>query len=115
MFRSILLYVYFCLFLAGTTHAAQEPMKPHPEQVASVLSFVTWTFLDKVIYKAYKVPHLSLDMLPAVADYDRAKNLRKKAFVVSAAISRTISTIYMVECSISTYFRAVNRSTFFGA
>ncbi|KAI0750650.1 hypothetical protein C8Q80DRAFT_1097969 [Daedaleopsis nitida] len=53
---------------------------PNPEQTASILSFSIFTFLDKIIWKAYKVPHLPLEELPPIADYDYAKNLVKRAF-----------------------------------
>jgi hypothetical protein len=59
---------------------SQDPAEPTPEQTTSLLSFATWSFLDSIIWKAYKVPHLSSDMLPAVADYDRAKNLKSRTF-----------------------------------
>ncbi|RDX55372.1 hypothetical protein OH76DRAFT_1428233 [Lentinus brumalis] len=52
----------------------------NPEQTASILSIAIYTFLDSIIWKAYKVPHLPLDELPPIADYDYAKNLVKRAF-----------------------------------
>jgi hypothetical protein len=39
-----------------------------------------YTFLDPIVYLAYRVPHLSHDMLPPLADYDYAKNLVKRSF-----------------------------------
>ncbi|KAF9483592.1 multidrug resistance-associated ABC transporter [Pholiota conissans] len=59
----------------------KNPMPvPNPEQTASIISFITFTFLDPVIFLGYKVPHLSYDQLPALADYDGAGYLTKKAF-----------------------------------
>jgi hypothetical protein len=55
---------------------------PNPEQTASVLSLITYSFLDPLIFKASRVPHLSHEQLPAMADYDRANYLREKAFPV---------------------------------
>ncbi|KAI0711030.1 hypothetical protein C8T65DRAFT_739602 [Cerioporus squamosus] len=52
----------------------------NPEQTASILSVAIYAFLDSIIWKAYKVPHLPLDELPPIADYDHAKNLVKRAF-----------------------------------
>ena len=41
---------------------------------------LTYTFLDQIIWKAYKVPHLPYEQLPPQADYDYATNLVKRAF-----------------------------------
>ena len=42
-----------------------------------------YTFLDPIVLLAYRVPHLSLDMLPPLADYDRTRNLVKRSFKAS--------------------------------
>ena len=55
---------------------------PNPEQTASILSLVVYSFLDPLISEAYRVPHLSHERLPAIADYDRTEYLREKAFPV---------------------------------
>ena len=61
----------------------QDPApEVNPEQTASILSVAVYTFLDAIIWKAYKVPHLPLEELPPLADYDYAKNLVKRAFKV---------------------------------
>lgn len=44
----------------------------NPEQTASILSWVFWTFIDPTIWRAYTLPHLSHDQLPPLADYDDA-------------------------------------------
>lgn len=54
----------------------------NPEQTASVLSLMLYTFLDKTIYKAYNIPHLPLDQLPPLADYDSTKHLVARSFQV---------------------------------
>ncbi|KAF7305977.1 ATP-binding cassette transporter [Mycena chlorophos] len=51
-----------------------------PEQTASILSIAVYSFLDPIIFLGYRVPHLSYDQLPPLADYDYAKNLKKHAF-----------------------------------
>lgn len=61
---------------------------PNPEQTASILSMSIYTFLDSIIWKAYKVPHLPIDELPPLADYDYAKNLVKRAFPVCTMSTR---------------------------
>ena len=58
-----------------------------PEQTASILSFITYRFLDPIIWKAYSIPHLPYEQLPPQADYDYAKNLVKRAFPVSVSYS----------------------------
>lgn len=58
----------------------QEPCPPNPEQTASLISLVTYAFLDPTILLANRIPHLSADQLPPIADYDQAKNLVKKSF-----------------------------------
>ncbi|KAH9940070.1 uncharacterized protein BXZ73DRAFT_99070 [Epithele typhae] len=54
--------------------------EPNPEQTASIASVLTYCFLDSIVFKAYKLPHLGWDQLPPQADYDYAKNLVKRAF-----------------------------------
>ncbi|PSR71574.1 hypothetical protein PHLCEN_2v12546 [Hermanssonia centrifuga] len=53
---------------------------PNPEQTASIISFLFFSFLDPIIWLAYRVPHLSLDQLPPMCDYDYAKNLIKWSY-----------------------------------
>ncbi|KAI9431384.1 hypothetical protein H4582DRAFT_2085055 [Lactarius indigo] len=52
----------------------------NPEQTASLLSMMLYTFLDPIVFLAYRVPHLSHDMLPPLADYDYTKNLVQRSF-----------------------------------
>ncbi|KAF7315751.1 ATP-binding cassette transporter [Mycena indigotica] len=56
------------------------PSQVTPEQTASILSIAVYSFLDPIIFLGYRVPHLSYDQLPPLADYDHAKNLKKHAF-----------------------------------
>ena len=41
-----------------------------------------YSFLDPIIFLAYRIPHLSLDQLPPLSDYDRAKHLVTRSFKV---------------------------------
>ncbi|KAG6919579.1 hypothetical protein DXG01_004242 [Tephrocybe rancida] len=61
--------------------ASYNPMEvANPEQTASLFSLVIYSFLDPIIFLAYKVPHLTHDQLPPLADYDYAKQLKAKSF-----------------------------------
>ncbi|KAH8986970.1 hypothetical protein EDB86DRAFT_3211871 [Lactarius hatsudake] len=51
----------------------------NPEQTAPLLSMMTYTFIDPIVFLAYRVPHLSQEMLPPLADYDYAENLVQKS------------------------------------
>ncbi|KAI0068079.1 P-loop containing nucleoside triphosphate hydrolase protein [Artomyces pyxidatus] len=53
---------------------------PDPSQVASIFSLATYCFLDSIVFLAYRIPHLSIDLLPPLADYDSATNLISKSF-----------------------------------
>lgn len=59
----------------------------NPEQTASIISFLSYSFLDPMIWLAYRIPHLSRDQLPPLCDYDRAKNLIKRSYPVSTFTS----------------------------
>ncbi|KAH9166802.1 hypothetical protein EDB89DRAFT_2075433 [Lactarius sanguifluus] len=52
----------------------------NPEQTASLLSMMLYTFLDPIVFLAYRVPHLSHDMLPPLSDYDYTRNLHLDTF-----------------------------------
>ena len=54
----------------------------NPEQTASLFSLIFYTFLERIIWTAYRTPHLSFDELPPQCDYDRAKYLNRKTFPV---------------------------------
>lgn len=62
----------------------QEPTpEPPAEQTASIFSMAIYSFLDPTVFLAYRIPHLSFDQLPPLADYDHAKNLVNMSFPVS--------------------------------
>ncbi|KAJ8520559.1 hypothetical protein ONZ45_g2613 [Pleurotus djamor] len=74
----------FIPLLMPTVYIPVDPKNPSsnppPEQTCSLLSFILFSFLDSTVLLAHKVPHLSHDQLPPLADYDEAKNLREKSF-----------------------------------
>ncbi|KAF8191645.1 P-loop containing nucleoside triphosphate hydrolase protein [Mycena galopus ATCC 62051] len=51
-----------------------------PEETASLISLITYSFLDPLILLANRLPHLSYDLLPPLAYQNGAKNLRSNAF-----------------------------------
>ncbi|KAI9449923.1 hypothetical protein BJY52DRAFT_1192187 [Lactarius psammicola] len=69
------------LGLAAVMIPLLDPQKAiNSEQTASLLSMMLYTFLDPIVFLAYRVPHLSHDMLPPLADYDYTKNLHLDNF-----------------------------------
>ncbi|KAH9059060.1 hypothetical protein EDB87DRAFT_1675205 [Lactarius vividus] len=69
------------LTLASIVIPLLDPQQEiNPEQTASLLSMMLYTFLDPIVFLAYRVPHLSHDMLPPLADYDYTRNLVQRSF-----------------------------------
>ncbi|KAJ3814087.1 hypothetical protein F5876DRAFT_86666 [Lentinula aff. lateritia] len=58
----------------------KHPKTPNPEQTCSILSRLTFAFMDSVIFKAYHSPSLPYEDLPSLADYDHAEYLKKRSF-----------------------------------
>ncbi|KZT67587.1 P-loop containing nucleoside triphosphate hydrolase protein [Daedalea quercina L-15889] len=58
----------------------KNPWKPIPEQTASLLSMMLYLWLDPTVFEAYRVPHLPIERLPPLADYDSASHLVKRSF-----------------------------------
>lgn len=52
----------------------------NPEETASLLSLMTFTFLDPLIHLANRVPQLSTAQLPPLASYNQAKTLVAKSY-----------------------------------
>ncbi|KAJ7042608.1 hypothetical protein C8F04DRAFT_1252025 [Mycena alexandri] len=52
----------------------------HSPRTASLISTMFYFFLDPVIFLGYRLPHLSADQLPPLADYDYTANLKEKNF-----------------------------------
>ncbi|KDR68699.1 hypothetical protein GALMADRAFT_146052 [Galerina marginata CBS 339.88] len=53
---------------------------PNREQTASLFRLMVYSFLDPVVFEAYRVPHLPYNRLPVLADKDYSKNLTAAAF-----------------------------------
>ncbi|CDO75388.1 hypothetical protein BN946_scf185012.g5 [Trametes cinnabarina] len=60
----------------------KEILEPNPEQTASLLSLVTYHFLEPVIWLAYRMPHLPFDMFPPLPDYDHLRNIVGRSFPI---------------------------------
>ncbi|TCD64624.1 hypothetical protein EIP91_003858 [Steccherinum ochraceum] len=61
----------------------------HPEQSASILSRLTYFYLDSLIAKAKDVAHLDFNQLPPVPDYDEAAHmLPRNLAILGSYISR---------------------------
>ncbi len=59
----------------------KNPMPvPNPEQTTPILSLVLYSWLDSLMIGAYRVAHLSYEQLPPLADYDRCRYLKARAF-----------------------------------
>ncbi|KAF8671537.1 P-loop containing nucleoside triphosphate hydrolase protein [Rhizoctonia solani] len=56
----------------------KNPSPPNPEQTASLISLMTYTYLNPIIFAAYRAPKLEYDQLPPLADYDHAAVLRQR-------------------------------------
>ncbi|KAJ3564413.1 hypothetical protein NP233_g8310 [Leucocoprinus birnbaumii] len=59
---------------------SKNRMEPNPEQTASLFSMLTYSFMSPIVYLAYRLPHLSYNQLPPLADYDYAHNLKSGSF-----------------------------------
>lgn len=71
-------------------------MEPNPEQTASPLSMITYSFLDPIVFLACRVPYLARDQLPVLADYDYAHNLKLKSFKVTLIICKpSVANIFL--------------------
>ncbi|CAE6535559.1 unnamed protein product [Rhizoctonia solani] len=56
----------------------KNPMTPNPEQTAPLLSLITYTYLDPIIFASYRAPKLEYDELPPLADFEHAAVLRQR-------------------------------------
>ena len=86
MFRSIPRCVLAYEFVTRPkiqAHITQNPATDiNPEQTTCWFSFVFLFFLDDIIIKASRVPHLPAEEFHPLADYDWALHLVKKSFPV---------------------------------
>jgi len=71
---------------------------PNPEQTASIFSLAIYSFLDPVVFLAYRAPHLAHDQLPPLADYDDARYLTEKSFPVCIYLAELD---YAAHCSLA--------------
>jgi hypothetical protein len=61
----------------------QNPSRtPNPEQEVPLISLLVFQYLDPLVIKAYKLPHLPFEDLPSLADYDHAQVLKETTFPV---------------------------------
>lgn len=60
----------------------QHPKTPNPEQTCSLLSWLMYTFMDPVIFNAYRSPDLIYEDIPPLADSDYAGHLKEQSFRV---------------------------------
>ncbi|KAI5824338.1 P-loop containing nucleoside triphosphate hydrolase protein [Schizophyllum commune Tattone D] len=58
-----------------------EPSPPSPEQKASILSVLTFTFLNPIISLAQRKTTITLEDLPPISDTDDAGYLKERTFV----------------------------------
>ncbi|KIP03522.1 hypothetical protein PHLGIDRAFT_534840 [Phlebiopsis gigantea 11061_1 CR5-6] len=65
--------------------------EPNPEQTASILSSMVYTFLDPIIWAGNRSPHITIEQLPKLCDTDRMKNLSKRAYPYLDPLSPTAS------------------------
>ncbi|KAF8309911.1 hypothetical protein DL93DRAFT_2230628 [Clavulina sp. PMI_390] len=56
----------------------KNPNDPNSEQTASVLSKISFSFMDRLVYLGYKHPHVPFDLLPSLCDYDRGAYLNER-------------------------------------
>ncbi len=89
--RRMFTYVAFI----GRLTASLQESEPNPEQTASLLSLVTYGFVENFIWKASRMTHCPFDMLPPLADYDGTDYLVKRSFRVrSVEIGPTDALTY---------------------
>ncbi|KAI0365037.1 P-loop containing nucleoside triphosphate hydrolase protein [Pilatotrama ljubarskyi] len=58
----------------------KDPLEPHPEQTASLLSLLIYLYMEPTIWLAWRLPRLTFDMLSPLPDYDHLKNLVGRTF-----------------------------------
>ncbi|VDC01970.1 unnamed protein product [Peniophora sp. CBMAI 1063] len=58
----------------------QKPDELNEEQTASLLSFGTFSYLDRLVMLGYRLRTLSFEQLPPLPDYDRTSYLVKRSF-----------------------------------
>ncbi|KAG8697036.1 hypothetical protein FRC09_008111, partial [Ceratobasidium sp. 395] len=54
--------------------------EPNLEQTTPLITFMLFSFLDPLVWAAYRAPKLEYEQLPPLADYDRASYLKQRSF-----------------------------------
>lgn len=76
----------FCSIFAFQTNVSICPQNPQgeasAEQTAPLLSLLLSSYLDPIIQKAYRLPHLPFEDLPPLCDYDSLEELMKRHYQV---------------------------------
>ncbi|KAG8864750.1 hypothetical protein FRB96_003335 [Tulasnella sp. 330] len=57
-----------------------NPADPAPEQTASLLSLTIFTYVDPIVTKGYRQPHVRANELPEIPDYERMGIQAERAF-----------------------------------
>ncbi|KAL1939047.1 hypothetical protein VTO73DRAFT_10307 [Trametes versicolor] len=58
----------------------EDKLELHPEQTASLLSLLTYIYVEPLIWLAWRLPRLTYEMLPPLPEYDHLKNLVRRTF-----------------------------------
>ncbi|KAJ7212213.1 P-loop containing nucleoside triphosphate hydrolase protein [Mycena pura] len=70
----------------------ENPMvQPNAEQTCSLFTSLTYSYLDSLVFLAFKQGTLEFDQLPALADYDSAGHLIRKSLPILDPRSSTAS------------------------
>jgi hypothetical protein len=86
-------------------HPSEEP---NPEQTASLLSYVFYLFMDKIILQAWRSNAIPYEELPPLPDYDRASWLAKNSLLKLHPIRRQelgLKPRHLIVCLMSVYWK----------
>ena len=61
----------------------KEPSTPNPVQTASLSELALLSYCDPLVWQAYRTGSLPYEDFPPLPDYDNAKNLVERSFLVS--------------------------------
>ncbi|KAF5317797.1 hypothetical protein D9619_012673 [Psilocybe cf. subviscida] len=88
LWAKISILAFTCIFIPLFIPRKYVPVDPknpmqelNPEQTASIISQITYSYVDPLIYQAYKTSSLTPEQLPPLSDFDAAKYQTDKAFV----------------------------------
>ncbi|KAF5317788.1 hypothetical protein D9619_012656 [Psilocybe cf. subviscida] len=87
LWAKISILAFTCIFIPLFIPRKYVPVDPtnpmkelNPEQTASIISQITYSYVDPLIYQAYKTSSLTPEQLPPLRDFDAAKYQTDKAF-----------------------------------